>query len=493
MERSSGILMPMSSLPSPYGIGTLGKAAYDFIDFLAAAGQSCWQLLPMSPPGMGNSPYSSYSTFAGEIMYIDPELLVRDGLLLPGETEEYDWGSDPRRVDYDRVRQGRDALLRRAFQRGFWLIKGKVTLFRRDNPWVDQYALYMALKKHFDQKSWIDWPEDISYHRPEAVKEYSDLLRDEVDFYAFTQYLFYSQWNALRAYAREKGISFIGDLPIYVALDSADVWSEPQFFMLDEKNNPVEVAGVPPDAFSEDGQLWGNPIYNYDAMRADGFGWWIRRMEGAGRLYDTVRIDHFRGMESYWAVKYGESTARSGVWRKGPGMDLVGVLLSWFRDMHFIAEDLGVITDGVRQLLQDSGLPGMKVLQFGFDVNGESDYMPHRCEENSVCYIGTHDNETVKGWLETTPEENISYARKYMHITPDEGWCWGMIRAGMGCPAKLFVMQMQDVLELGRECRTNTPGTLEGNWEWRMLPGETTEALREKLLDYTKTYRRTKI
>ena len=493
MERYSGILMPLSSLPSPHGIGTLGKAAYDFIDFLSASGQRYWQLLPLCPSSCGNSPYSSYSTFAGEALYIDLDILASEGYLKSSEIEELEWGDDGEKTDYDLVLHNSDILLRRAFERRFWLEKGRVTNFRKENRWVDDYSLYMALKKHFNMASWTEWPEDIASRESQALERYSRLLRDEADYYAFCQYLFYAQWDKLHEYAVEKGIAFIGDMPIYVSLDSVDVWSEKRFFLLDEKNVPVEVAGVPPDAFTEEGQLWGNPLFDYDEMARDGYGWWIRRMDGARRLYDTVRIDHFRGFESYWAVKYGEKSAKNGVWRTGPGMKLVGVFTSWFYDLHYIAEDLGIITDGVRQLLRDSGLPGMKVLQFAFDAEGESDYLPHNCTENSICYVGTHDNDTVMGWLETESAENVEFARDYMHITPDEGWCWGFIRTGMATRSRIFIVSMQDVLELPHSARMNTPGVAEGNWTWRMSHDAITPALTQKLLRYTQTYRRARV
>lgn len=491
MERSSGILMPMSSLPSPYGIGTMGESAYRFVDFLRAAGQKYWQLLPIGPTSYGDSPYSSFSTFAGNPYFIDLDMLVADGLL---EKEELaiDWGADPARVDYGRIYAVRFEILKRAFSRITPELRQEMEAFHRENAaWLDNYALYMAVKAKFGMKSWTEWPDGaIRRHESAAVAKYAEELRTEVAFYVFTQFMFFRQWTALREYAAENGVQFIGDIPIYVALDSADVWSEPYFFQLDSDNVPVEVSGVPPDAFTEEGQLWGNPLYDWERMRADGYGWWIRRIEGAKKLYDIIRIDHFRGFESYWAVPYGAKTAKDGVWKPGPGMGLVGVLTSWFHDLRFIAEDLGFVTPEVRQLLEDSGLPGMKVMEFAFDAHGESDYLPHRCERNSVCYLGTHDNDTVRGWVQTLTREDRDFARRYMHITPGEGWCWGLIRTGMASPSDLFVMQMQDVLELPKECRMNIPGTSSGNWQWRMLPGAADAALARKLNEYTKTFRR---
>ena len=492
MDRCSGVLMPMSSLPSPYGIGTMGKSAYQCVDFLKAAGQKYWQLLPIGPTSHGDSPYSSFSTFAGNPYFIDLDRLVRARLLKAEEIQGIDWGADAQRVDYGRIYAERYRVLRLAFRRGRERCAEQVEAFRRENAgWLENYALYMAVKGHFGMASWTEWPEeDIRLHRPEAVERYRWLLREEVAFQIFIQYLFFTQWNALRSYAHKKGVQFIGDIPIYVALDSADVWSEPRFFQLDENNVPKEVAGVPPDAFTEDGQLWGNPLYDWDAMRADGYGWWIRRIDGAKKLYDVIRIDHFRGFESYWAVPYGEKTAKNGVWKPGPGMGLVGVLTSWFGDLDFIAEDLGYVTPEVRRLLADSGLPGMRILQFAFDAHGDSDYLPHNCTANSVCYIGTHDNDTVKGWLKSTGRADRSFAMRYMHITSDEGWCWGMIRAGMASASKLFVVQMQDLLELPAACRMNTPGTFGGNWQWRMLPGADSRELAKRLRLYTETFRR---
>ena len=474
----------------------MGKEAFRFIDFLAAAGQKYWQLLPLGPTGYGDSPYSSYSTFAGNPYLIDLDLLIEEGLLTQEEVDAREWGSDPARVDYGLLFENRYDLLYKASERGLEKLGTEFEAFCRENArWLDNYALYMAVKVAFGMKSWMDWPDaEIRKHLPEAVRRYSDVLSEEIKLWRFGQFLFFRQWKRLKSYAGEKGIELIGDIPIYVALDSADTWAEPEYFQLDENCVPKEVAGVPPDPFTEDGQLWGNPLYDWDRMKEDGYGWWIRRIEGAVKLFDVLRIDHFRGLESYWAVPYGEKTARNGQWRPGPGMDLVGVLTSWFHDKSFIAEDLGYLTPEVRKLLKDSGLPGMKVMEFGFDAHGESDYLPHRCNENSVCYLGTHDNDTVLGWVETIGEEDRAFAKRYMHITPDEGWCWGMIRSGMSSPSALFVVQMQDVLELDRSARMNKPGSIfGGNWQWRMLPGAATEELAAKLRLYTETFRRTSL
>ncbi len=491
MDRSSGILLHISSLPSPYGIGTLGKAAYEFADFLHAAGQKYWQLLPLGPTSYGDSPYQSFSTFAGNPYFIDLDLLAEDGLLDREELAAINWGTEPRYVDYGKIYESRFAVLRKAFEKGYPRDREAVDTFRKENRWLPNYALYMAVKRRFDMKCWLDWPDEaIRLRKPEAVARYARELQEDVDFFSYLQFLFYKQWIALREYIHSLGIRIIGDLPIYVAMDSADLWAEPEFFQLGEDHVPTEVSGVPPDYFTADGQLWGNPLYDYDAMKKDGFGWWIRRVEGATRLFDVIRIDHFRGLESYWAVPYGDKTARNGRWKKGPGMDLVGVLTSWFHGIDFIAEDLGFLTPEVHKLLADSGLPGMKVLEFAFDSREPSSYLPHTYERNCVCYVGTHDNETVMQWRSKADPADITYARKYLGLNAEEGFHWGVIRGGMSSVADTFVTQMQDYLGLGAEGRMNFPGSAAGNWQWRLLPGEAPMSLAKKIRQYTRLYGR---
>lgn len=491
MDRCSGILLPISALPSPHGIGTLGREAYAFADFLHAAGQKYWQLLPLGPTSYGDSPYQSFSTFAGNPYFIDLDLLAEDGLLDPSDIEKADWGTQPRYVDYGKIYDARFGVLRKAFQKGYSRDRDAVEAFRKENKWLENYALYMAVKSHFGMKSWLEWPdESIRLRKAGTVERYSRELAEDVAFYAYLQYLFFQQWNALRDYIHSLDIQIIGDMPIYVAMDSADVWAEPEFFQLGEDLVPTEVSGVPPDYFTADGQLWGNPLYDYERMKKDGYGWWIRRAEGAGRLFDVIRIDHFRGMESYWAVPYGEKTAKNGRWRKGPGMDLVGILTNWFHDLQFIAEDLGFLTPAVHELLDESKLPGMKVLEFAFDTRKPSNYLPHTYSRHCVCYVGTHDNETIMQWREQADRSNITMARKYLGLNEAEGFHWGMIRGGMSSVADTFVVQMQDCLGLGAEGRMNTPGTPEGNWRWRLLPGEASPALAKKLFLYTKMYGR---
>ncbi len=491
MKRSSGVLLHISSLPSPYGIGTLGREAYRFADRLRAAGQSCWQVLPLGPTSYGDSPYQSFSTFAGNPYFIDLEELAEEGLLRRGELEAVDWGEDPRQVDYGKLYENRFRILRRCYERGWERSREAVEAFAREKPWLEDYALFMALKGRFVMKSWTEWEdEDVRLRRRDALERCRRALGEEIRFYAFLQYLFFRQWKRLKDYVNGLGIRIIGDLPIYVALDSADVWAEPEFFQLDQRNRPTEVAGVPPDYFAADGQLWGNPLYDYDRMRADGFGWWIRRVEGAAQLYDAVRIDHFRGLESYWAVPYGDKTARRGRWRKGPGMDLVRVLTGWFPDLAFIAEDLGFLTPEVRQLLKESGLPGMKVLQFAFDPREPSDYLPHTYDHNCVCYTGTHDNETLLQWERGADRASAAFAREYLGVGHAARLNRAILKAGLRSVADTFIAPMQDWLELDGWARMNTPGTAGGNWRWRMEAGDFDEALVRRMADWTRMYGR---
>ena len=492
IERSSGILMPIFALPSPYGIGTLGKASRDFVDFLADSKQAWWQILPVGPTSYGDSPYQSPSTHAGNPYFIDLDILVADGLLEQSEIDELYWGNDPTLVDYGALYENRYTLLKKACDRGYERDLEKVTAFQQENAnWLPDYALFMAVKKHFGMRCWLEWPdEDIRLRKPEAIAFYTEKLADDIRLFTYIQYLFFGQWNSLRAYAHEKGIGIIGDIPIYVALDSVDVWASPESFQLDEKGFPTDVAGVPPDQFTADGQLWGNPLYNYEYMQANGYKWWIDRIGGASKLYDVVRIDHFRGFESYWAVPYGEKTAMNGRWVKGPGMSLISVLKKQFPNISFIAEDLGYPSQEVVKLLHDSEFPGMKVLEFAFNANDNSVYLPHAHNENSVCYTGTHDNDTLKGWLEQLVHDDFKTAEDYLGLNEREGYVRGVIRGGMSSVARLFIAQMQDYLELSNEARINIPGTSEGNWRWRMLPGQIPKDLSAQIARMTKLYNR---
>ena len=386
MERSAGILLAISSLPSKYGIGSFSKEAYRFVDWLRSAHQSYWQILPMGPTGYGDSPYQSFSTFAGNPYFIDLDTLVDQGLLTDSECSEIDWGDDDRYVDYSKIYNGRYSLLRKAYERWKMIDSMEFSMFMDENrDWIYDYSLFMAIKDSYGGIPWTEWPQDIRNRQPDAVQQMQLKLADEIHFQQYMQYLFYTQWNALKSYANKNHIRIIGDIPIYVAMDSADVWAHPELFRLDEDRRPYEVAGCPPDGFSETGQLWGNPIYDWELNRQTGYSWWIARMRHSYKLYDVVRIDHFRGFDEYYAIPYGEETAANGKWKKGPGMDLFRNIEKALGKRDVIAEDLGFVTDSVRKLVHDSGFPGMKVVEFAFDARdtgAASDYLPHNYIRN---------------------------------------------------------------------------------------------------------------
>ena len=490
--RESGILMHITSLPGPYGIGTMGKTAYEFVDFLAAAGQSCWQILPLTPTGYGDSPYQSFSACAGNHYLIDLDTLVEEGLLKQEEIDEISWGEDPGRVDFGILYDQRAKVLQLACNR-FVPEEGYHAFVRENQTWLEDYAIFMALKAEMGGKPWLEWPEELKCHHPSALEAKRTELKEPVKLQYFLQYQFDRQWKALRSYAGSKGIRIIGDVPIYVPLDSADVWAAPELFQLDENRRPEVVAGCPPDAFTEEGQLWGNPIYDWQKMADTGYAWWISRLEAAAKMYDVVRFDHFRGFESYWTVPAGDKTARNGYWTLGPGLDFIRAIQKALPNLDFIAEDLGYMTPEVRQLQLDSGYPGMKVLEFAFDSREESNYLPHLYPEDSVCYTGTHDNVTLKQWFDEASAEDVAYAKTYLGLNQEEGYVWGMIRGAMGSVSRLCVVQMQDYLELGKEARMNFPGTLSmDNWTWRAKEGFHSRELAKKIYKITKLYGRTK-
>ncbi len=483
--RQSGILQHITSLPSPYGIGTMGRAAYAFVDFLRDAGQKCWQVLPLGPTGYGDSPYQAASAFGGNPYLIDLDSLADRGLLTAEEITAPFWGDDPEAVDYGAMYDNRLPLLHKAFQR-FSPDAGYQAFLARAGFWLEDYTLFQALKEHFDHQPWNQWPEDIRLRTPEALARYQALLSEQTDFHRFLQYTFFSQWEALRAYAHSRGIQIIGDVPLYPPLDSADVWAQPQLFQLDEARRPACVSGVPPDDFAPEGQLWGNPIYDWDRMESDGFAWWVSRMRWAGTMFDTVRIDHFRGLESYWAVPADASSAAEGQWRPGPGRAFVDAIKKGCGSMDFIAEDLGFLTHEVRALQKYTGWPGMKVLNFAFSPDGSSSYLPKKYERNAVCYTGTHDNMPLAQWTaEMTAEEQV-FARKYLKLTEEDSLPDGILHAGMASHAARFIAPMQDWLGLGAEARMNTPGLGEGWWRWRMLPGAANGALADRINTMTR-------
>lgn len=491
-KRSSGILLHISSLPSKYGIGNLGQAAFAFVDFLKQAKQTYWQILPICPPGYGDSPYQAFSTFAGNPYLIDPDQLIAAGYLTQAEADAINWGIHADQVDYRVMYDERQALLRKAFVR-FMKAPGEdfAAYVARESWWLEEYALFMAVKSHFGDGPWTEWEPDIRLHQPQAIEHYRSLLHEDIQYHYFVQFCFSSQWQRLRNYAHENGVKIIGDLPIYVPLDSADVWSHPENFQLNRNRHPRCVAGCPPDGFNANGQYWGNPIYDWDKMEQDGFSWWLARIGAAGRSFDVVRIDHFRGLESYWCIPAVNRTARCGAWVKGPGIKLIQAIKAAYPQIDFIAEDLGFLTPEVLQLVDESGFPGMKVLEFGFDPREPSNYLPHNYGVNCICYTGTHDNETLTQWCDGLSAESEAYARAYLQIGPDDDLARAIICAGMQSRAKLFVAQMQDYLGLGGEARMNVPGILQPeNWRWRMTPGQASDSLAQEIAALTEAANR---
>ena len=489
--RSSGVLLHISSLPSPYGIGTMGKEAYRFVDFLRSAGQHYWQILPVGQTGYGDSPYQSVSSFAGNPYFIDLDMLAKAGFLTREELAKADMGMDAVRVDYEKLHAVRYPLLRRAYERFATKLDSDFLAFcRKEADWLHDYALFMAIKNEQGGRSFDQWPAGLKFRRKNAIDRAERSLGREIGFYKFLQYMFSLQWKALKSYANKKGVEIIGDLPIYVARDSADVWTNPRCFLLDAELCPKLVAGCPPDAFSADGQLWGNPIYDWKYLKSHGYEFWCRRIAKQMEYYDVLRIDHFRGFESFYAIPATEKTAANGTWMQGPGMSLFTAVKKNIGAQRIIAEDLGYITPAVAKLLRDSGYPGMKVLQFAFDSREESNYLPHTYKDcNSVVYVGTHDNDTAEGWMLTAAPEDVAYAKRYLALNAKEGYAWGMIRGAAASVSDTAIYTMQDLLSLGNEARMNTPSTASGNWQWRMEK-QPTKALAKRLYTLTADFGR---
>ena len=493
MKRSSGIIMHISSLPGKYGIGTFGKEAYRFVDFLKKSGQSYWQMLPLGQTGYGDSPYQSFSAFAGNPYFIDFEILEEEQLLEKKDYENLDFGESQLSIDYGKLFNQKIKVLRIAYEnskkRNYL---NELEHFKTKSfLWIEDYAFYMALKEKFKLKSWKYWDNDIKLREKQAMEEYKKELRDEINFWIFIQYLFFKQWDALKNYIHDLDITILGDVPIYVAEDSADTWANPEIFLLDENNNPIKVAGCPPDAFSSTGQLWGNPIYRWDYLESTGYKWWINRINESLKLYDVIRIDHFRGFESFWQVPYGEETAINGEWIKGPGIKLFNAIEDTLGKVNIISEDLGFLTSEFMEFKESCGFPGMKVLQFAFDSREDNDYLPHNYDKNCAVYTGTHDNDTFRGWFEETGgTEDIKYAVEYLKLNKEEGYNWGFIRGAWSSVGNLAIVPMQDFLNLGNEARMNLPSTLGSNWKWRMEEGSLTDELAEKIYNLTKLYGR---
>lgn len=482
--RKSGILMHLSSLPSPYGIGTMGKEARKFVDFLKEAGQAYWQLLPICPTSYGDSPYQSYSTFAGNPYFIDLDELNKLGLLEKADYENIDWESEPDCVNYGVLYQKRYPILCKAVEK---FLENPFEDFEdfcgKNEFWLSDYALFMTLKDVNGGASWNEWDAKLRNHEEVSLNEFANRNKKNILFWKVLQYFFFRQWHELKEYATLKGISIIGDLPIYVSLDSVDVWAHPELFQLDEAKVPKEVAGVPPDGFSADGQLWGNPLFDWEYMEQTDYKWWVERIHYLCKIYDVLRIDHFRGFDSYYAIPYGNTTARDGIWKEGPGMKLFHAVERAIGKQNIIAEDLGYLTPSVKKLLKDSGFPGMKVLEFAFDSRDASanEYLPHNFEKNCVAYAGTHDNDTILGWFEEADAEDVAYAKEYLNISEDDSLHWSVMNALWGSVAKITIVQGQDILGLGSDARMNEPSTVGKNWKWRTLSGTFTEELAKKL------------
>ncbi|MFA5576509.1 MAG: 4-alpha-glucanotransferase [Tissierellaceae bacterium] len=491
IKRSSGILMHISSLPGPYGIGDFGRGAYEFVDFLVKAGQKFWQILPLGPTGFGDSPYQCFSAFAGNPYFIDLDEFIQRAYLLKEDIDGYKLGQEPDRIDYGLVYENKMKLLRRAYDKAKDSMTGELADFYEENmSWLRDFALFMAVKASFQGASWLGWEDQYREYNSRELLDYERENQDEIFFWVFTQYYFTGQWEKLKKYANERGIQIIGDLPIYVSEDSSDTWSKPDLFNIDSDLLPRAVSGYPPDNFSDGGQLWGNPIYDWNSMEDQGYQWWLERIRYSFQLFDYLRIDHFMGFENYWQVAYGSKDARDGQWVKGPGKKLFKKIKEGLGDLNIIAEDLGLITEDVKDLLEFTGFPGMKVLQFAFDPWGESEYLPHSYEKNSVVYTGTHDNPTIMDWLESASEGELNYAIEYLRLGREEGYNWGFIRGAWSSPANLAIAPMQDFLGLGGEARMNTPSSLANNWLWRLDRASLTDELAKRIGHLTRIYRR---
>ena len=494
-ERSSGILFHPTSLPGKYGIGTLGKEAYAFIDFLKKSKQKLWQIFPLGPTGYGDSPYQSFSSFAGNPYLIDFDLLIEAHLLSEEDLKDIFFGDNEEYIDYGAIYNQKYPLLRKAYENFKSSdnneMKGSLENFKRENSsWLNDYSLYISLKNHFNGLPWNEWAQDIKNREDGAMHHYRSELADDIEYHNFIQFLFFKQWGDVKRYANENGIKIIGDIPIFVAADSSDAWANPEIFLFDKERKPVKVAGVPPDYFSATGQLWGNPLYNWEKLKDTNYSWWVERVRANLSTCDIIRIDHFRGFEAYWAVPYGDDTAINGQWEPGPGIDLFNAIKSQLGELPIIAEDLGLMTQGVIDLREATTFPGMKILGFAFDSGEENDYLPHTYTRNCVVYTGTHDNDTLVGWFQKAKEEDREFARNYLNSRADEEIHWDAIRGAWSSVACMAISPVQDFLGLGSEARINTPGVASGNWQWRLKHGVLTNELAEKIAKLTKIYSR---
>lgn len=489
--RKNCILMHISSLPSKYGIGKLGKHAYNFVDFLTESGVNCWQILPLTPTSYGDSPYSSFSAYAGNPYFIDFDILKHQGLLKDEDYQNIVWEKSHDSIDYPNLYENCYKVLRIAFNNYKPELSEKYNDFIKDNAfWLDDYAIYMTLKFQNNGKPWSDWAKKYALRNASSMNSIKKNYANDIEFFKFIQYKFYEQWFDLKKYANDKGIEIIGDIPIYVAYDSADVWANPKLFCLDKDGKPIDVAGCPPDIFSPKGQLWGNPIYNWEYHKKNNYSWWISRIKHASKIYDIVRIDHFRGFESYYAIPYGSKDAVVGEWRKGPDVELFKTLEKELGKLNIIAEDLGFITPQVQELLDNTGFPGMKVMQFAFD-NPQNQYLPHNfTSDNCVAYTGTHDNDTVNGWVSSQDKKTIKFCKKYLHVKKKKQIPWALIELTWSSISKIAVAQIQDFLEIGSEGRMNTPSTVGNNWQFRTHECDFSPILSKKIYKLNELYNR---
>lgn len=494
LQRGAGILMPVSALPSPYGIGTLGRDSYEFIDFLKEAGFIYWQVLPVGPTSFGDSPYQSFSAFAGNPYFIDLDTLIEEGLLNKEEVQRIEWGEEDDEIDYAVIYNHRFQVLKKAFKNSGHQETGKYKKFLEDNEfWLHDYSLYMALKNHFGNREWQLWEKDIAFRKADAVEKYEDLLWEEIDFWKFVQYKFKEQWSRVKKYAGESGISIIGDIPLYVAMDSSDVWVHSDLFELDERKKPIHVAGVPPDMFSAKGQRWGNPLYRWDVMEQRDFRWWRERMKSLAALYDIIRIDHFIGIVNYYAIPWDCPTAVEGQWEIGPGRKLTDVIKESIGNAKIVAEDLGVLTPPVKKLIKETGFAGIKVLEFGLDGPADNEYLPHNYKTSNIAvYTGTHDNETLVGYLQKKSWKELEGLCEYFQVTDFRLLPDAIIRAAYASVADAAIIQMQDLLKLDNSARMNFPSTVGGNWKWRLKAEQYQEIDTNKLYDMARLYARMK-
>lgn len=491
IEKRSGILLHVSSLPNKYGIGTFGKEAYEFVDFLKQSGQRVWQILPLNPVAEGNSPYSTYSAFALNPYFIDLELLTEDGLLQQIQFENVDFGSNPERVDYHKISEKKMQILRMAYENGKTkILEGYQDFIENNKEWLFHYSEFMSLRRYFN-KPLLDWDVEVKDRSPQALKKYHSLIGQEnFDFWVFLQYICNKQWLNLKKYANNNNIQILGDMPIYVSNDSADVWANPKVFDVDIELNPRHVAGCPPDAFALDGQRWGMPVFNWDYIEQTNYDWWMKRIERNVKLYDVIRIDHFRGLVSYYSIPVDEETARNGVWVEAKGRAFFDKINERFGDVDIVLEDLGFITQDVIDLKNDTGYPGMKVFQFAGFNDANHPYLPHNCEVNSVIYTSTHDNDTLLGWVQNLSEDELRLVQRYLETDEEYNMAWKCIEKVMSAKSKLSIIPIQDFLGLDSADRMNIPGVPEGNWEWRVVKNSLSQDLSEKINQMTKTYER---